>query len=101
MQHYRTARAQATLDVFRRASPAHGTRGRTVALANSILAGHDISLASISSKAAVFLPTSTVPTVGRLVGPVPQHARAAYDAMDIGAWHGAAARDEFGPPGPL
>ena len=44
-----TARAQATLDVFRCASPAH-THGRTVAMAISILAARDLSLASISSK---------------------------------------------------
>ena len=46
-----TARAQATLDVFRRAPQQHtGTHGRTVALAVSIMAARDISLASISSK---------------------------------------------------
>ena len=66
MQHYRTARAQ---DVFRRASPAHGTRGRTVALAISILAGRDISLASISTKVSDDSLSRLVARIGCSVSP--------------------------------
>ena len=87
MQHYRTARAQATLDVFRRASPADGTRGRTVAQAISILAGRNISLASISSKVSDDSLSRLVARVGCRVSP---HIHSTYGWPAGGA--GAASR---------